>query len=95
LAFERRQGKIQFNSKDRGFRTRTGQAPEPGAGCRGMTFWRRRPKRQGGKPMASALPTLNGFLGGPSGSFQPIVAAWQRTAERAPVQAPTACRRRI
>jgi hypothetical protein len=29
LAFERRQGKIQFNSKDRGFRTRTGQAPEP------------------------------------------------------------------
>jgi hypothetical protein len=30
LAFERRQGKIQFNSKDRGFRTRTGQAPELG-----------------------------------------------------------------
>jgi hypothetical protein len=43
--------------------------------------------------MASAPPTLNGFLGGPSGPFQPIVAAWQRTAERAPVQAPKAYRR--
>jgi hypothetical protein len=43
--------------------------------------------------MASAPLTLNGFLGGQSAPFQPIVAAWQRTVERAPVQAPTACRR--